>query len=101
MNNSVVTGLHTHNGRIFVYHKPAVNAPPELQSLKTEMNTEEKLMDFCSNFVKKSMENIMEEAKQSQRQRPSSSPATSSGAAAAQGSPASSATASTGETAAP
>ena len=48
----LVTGTTTHNGRIFVYTKPSPNAPENSLSIKTEINTIEKLEDFCLNFLK-------------------------------------------------
>lgn len=53
INRGPVTGTSTHNGRVFVFTKPAPNAPDGSRSIRTEINTWEKLEDFSTNFVKK------------------------------------------------
>ena len=60
MQNSPVTGTSTHNGRVFVFTKPAPNAPTGSPSIKTEINTEEKLSEFCHNFIKKPLETFLD-----------------------------------------
>ena len=57
--STLVTGISTHNGRIFVYTKAAPNAPPESASLKTELNTIEALSSFCDNFIKEPLPNFL------------------------------------------
>ena len=58
--DGLITGTSTMNGRVFVHHKPAANAPDTSRSLKTEINTKEKLMDFCANFVKDPLESFLD-----------------------------------------
>lgn len=48
----LVRGTYTQNGRLFVFTKPAVNAPDDSSSIKTEINTMEKLSSFCDDFIK-------------------------------------------------
>ena len=60
IDQSVVTGTSTLNGRVFAHHKPSSTAPDSAPSLKTEINTMENLQDFCTNFVKQSLESFLE-----------------------------------------
>ena len=60
MRNGLVTGTSTHNGRVFAYTKPAPNAPEGSRSIRTEINTEEHLADFCSNFMKKPLDTFLD-----------------------------------------
>ena len=60
MKNSPVTGVFTHNCKVFVYTKPAVNAPAEAPSIKQEINTKEKLSEFCLNFIKKPLDSFLD-----------------------------------------
>ena len=60
MNNSPVTGVFTHNCKVFVYTKPAINAPAEAPSIKQEISTEEKLSEFCLNFIKKPLDSFLD-----------------------------------------
>ena len=62
MKDSPVTGTSTHNGRVFVYTKPAPNAPDGQPSIRTEINTWDRLSDFCTNFVKKPLESFLEKS---------------------------------------
>ena len=62
MTNSPVNGISTHNGRVFVYTKPAPNAPAESRSIRTEINTLHKLSDFCTNFIKKPLESFLKDS---------------------------------------
>ena len=55
----LVTGVSTHNGRVFMYHKPARNAPPTAKSLKTEINTMQHLEAFCIDFLKKPLQSFL------------------------------------------
>ena len=57
--DTLVTGTHTHNGRIFVFTPPAPNAPPNSRSIRTEINTLDALSSFCSNFVKEPLTNFL------------------------------------------
>ena len=54
--NGPVRGASTLNGKVFVYTKPAPNAPDDAASIRTEINTEEHLAEFCCNFIKKPLE---------------------------------------------
>ena len=56
MKDSPVTGVFTHNCKVFVYTKPSINAPSGSTSIKQEINTQEKLAEFCRNYVKKSLD---------------------------------------------
>ena len=56
MENSPVTGVSTHNGKVFVHSKPSPNAPAGSPSIRTEINTMDKLTDFCTNFIKRPLE---------------------------------------------
>ena len=56
MKNGLVTGTFTLNGRVFALHKPSAGAADDAPSLKTEINTKEKLKDFCRNFVNQELE---------------------------------------------
>ena len=58
--SSLVTGAFTLNGRVFVLHKPSPTAPEDAQSIKSEINSKEKLTEFCDNFVKKSLESFLD-----------------------------------------
>ena len=60
MRSSPVTGVFTHNCKVFVYTKSATNAPDNAQSIKQEINTEEKLAEFCLNFIKKPLETFLD-----------------------------------------
>ena len=57
--NGPVTGVTTHNGRVFVHSKPAPNAPEGARNVRTEINSMDKLKDFCTNFVKKPLESFL------------------------------------------
>ena len=46
MSNGLVTGTFTLNGRVFVLHKPSPTAPENAQSIKSEINSKEKLAEF-------------------------------------------------------
>ena len=61
MTGSLITGTSTMNGKVFVHHRPAANAPETTPSLRTEINTRDKLHDFCENFIKKSLETFLDE----------------------------------------
>ena len=61
MNGSPITGTSTHNGRVFVHHKPSLNAPEGSRSLKTELNTKSMLAEFCTNFLKKSLDKVLDD----------------------------------------
>ena len=61
MNGSLITGTSTMNGKVFVHHRPAANAPESTPSLRTEINTRDKLHDFCENFIKHSLESFLDE----------------------------------------
>ena len=60
LENGLVKGTSTLNGRVFAIHKPAANASSDAAPLRTEINTKEKLMDFCSNFLKKDLETFLD-----------------------------------------
>ena len=60
LENSPVTGTSTHNGRVFVYTKPSATAPDSSRSIRTEINCKEKLSEFCTNFIKKPLENFLD-----------------------------------------
>lgn len=60
MSASPITGISTLNGRVFAHHKPSLTAPDTAPSIKTEMNTMEKLKDFCDNFIKHPLENFLD-----------------------------------------
>ena len=60
MSGGLITGTSTINGRIFAHHKPAPNAPDSSPSHKTELNTKEKLIAFCENFIKKPLETFLD-----------------------------------------
>lgn len=59
MKNSPVRGMYTHNGRIFLFTRPAVNSPPESPSVRTEINTMQKLESFCENFIRKPLSTFL------------------------------------------
>ena len=59
MNNKLVTGTYTHNGRVFAFTKHAPNAPDEAPGARVEINTREELEQFCTNFIKKPLETFL------------------------------------------
>ena len=58
-NQKVITGLHTHNGRIFVSTLPALNAPSSSNSIRTEINTMDRLESFCEGFLRKPLASFL------------------------------------------
>ena len=60
MKDGLVTGTSTLNGRVFAYTKPAPNAPSGTPSIRTEINTEEQLRNFCINFIKKPLDSFLD-----------------------------------------
>ena len=60
MKESPITGTSTLNGRVFVHHKASTTAPAGGQIQKTEINTMDRLTDFCSNFIKKPLETFLD-----------------------------------------
>ena len=58
--NGLVKGTSTMNGKIFVIHKPSPNAPDDADSLRTEINTKDKLANFCENFLKRPLETFLD-----------------------------------------
>ena len=60
MKNGLVTGTFTLNGRVFALHKAAAGAADDAPSLKTEINTEEILEDFCRNFIKVKLDSFLD-----------------------------------------
>ena len=59
LSNGLITGTSTLNGRVFAHHKASPSAPDGSTSLRTEMNTMEKLRDFCNNFIKEPLETFL------------------------------------------
>lgn len=55
----LVRGTMTHNGKIFVFTKPAPNASPTARSIRTEINSMERLSSFCAGFIKQPLENYL------------------------------------------
>lgn len=47
-----VKSASTFNGNCFIYMPPAAGAPPNAKLLREEINTMEKLEEFCENFLK-------------------------------------------------
>ena len=60
LSSGLVTGVFTNNGRVFVLHKPSSTASDDADSLKKEINTMEMLKDFCTNFLKLELEEIVD-----------------------------------------
>ena len=60
LSDSPITGTSTLNGRIFAHHKPSSSAPENARSQKTELNTMEKLKEFCDNFIKRPLERFLD-----------------------------------------
>ena len=54
-----VEGTMTHNGRVFVFTKPAPNAPSTAKSIRTEINTLDRLESFCNGFVKQPLSKFL------------------------------------------
>ena len=59
MKNSPITGTSTLNGRVFAHHKASTTGPAGGQIQKTEINTMDRLTDFCTNFIKKPLETFL------------------------------------------
>ena len=57
--NGLVTGTTTHNGRVFVFHKPSRTAPKEARNLKTEINSMEQLSSFCVGFLQEPLSKFL------------------------------------------
>ena len=58
-NPKVITGLHTHNGRIFLATLPSLSAPENSRSIRTEINTMERLESFCEGFLRKPLASFL------------------------------------------
>ena len=57
---SLVTGCSSFDGKIYVYTKPSSNAPPEARNVRHLINTRERLVLFCRDFIKKPLEDFLE-----------------------------------------
>ena len=57
---NLVVGCSSFDGKVFVYTKPAPNAPPNSRNLRQMMNTREKLEMFCRDFIKKPLEDFID-----------------------------------------
>ena len=60
LSNGLLKGTSTLNGRVFAIHKSSATAPDDATPQRTEINTEEKLIDFCANFLKKPLDTFLD-----------------------------------------
>ena len=55
----LVTGCSTYDGKVFAYTKPSPNAPPEARNIRIEINTNERLAAFCTDFIRQPLETFL------------------------------------------
>ena len=60
LSNGLVKGTSTLNGRVFAIHLPSPTAPQDSNVMRTEINTKEKLEEFCRNFLSKPLETFLD-----------------------------------------
>ena len=60
LSNGMIKGTSTLNGRVFAIHKASAGAPDDAAVLRTEINTRERLLDFCGNFLKEPLESYVD-----------------------------------------
>lgn len=56
---NIVSGCTSQDGKVFVYTKPSANSPPEAQNLKTPINSNDQLISFCRDFIKRPLDEFL------------------------------------------
>ena len=59
MNNKLVSGTYTHNGRVFAFVKQSQEAPDDSPCTRVEINTREALEEFCDKYIKQSLDKFL------------------------------------------